>query len=522
MSVYSNTLDSIAVLRGENELHIVVVNYNNLGYTKDVVMDLIANTADFDLTIIDQNSSEAGTKDYLKELDSAWKSERRTLNIVCNNANTPLNWVWNWFAERAVNAKYMCYLNNDIRLPRNFVSDTVEVFHREPNCGIVVHSTNLLTSKVLDELSYMKLKGHHMQGWDFTIHRDIYKPIDRKYELFFGDNWLFSHVYEMGYDVFGCYSSPILHYKSKTVNKKKNVSDIFQKETLIWSRDNNAVIRLGFVLNFSLRDCLDTQRMLRIILNNYKGEHICYKVNFGDYDENTEPYCITDGWRYFLLTDNHNIKANFTTLLFPQKTEDSNVRSQRKYKILPKLVFGSEYDEILYLDSSIEVFGPFDKLIKENNIDADIAIPLHPNRSCLYKEGAVCIERKKDSDDIINQQMQRYRDEGFPEDYGLYETGIIYRRSTPRVQSLMDMWWKELSCGSFRDQLSLTFSMWKLNINVTPLPCKLYSNKRYFSLHMHGQRKNKKTTKENKRTSITQKTKKIKGKIVSNIKYYEY
>lgn len=293
MPIYSETLDSIAVLRGENELHIVVVNYNNLGYTRDVVSDLIANKGVFDLTIVDQNSSEGGTKEYLDELTNSWKSERRVLNIVRNDANTPLNWVWNWFAERAVNAKYLGYLNNDIRLPRNFVSDTIEVFHREPNCGIVVHSTNILTSKVSEELSYMKLRGNHMQGWDFTIRKDIYNPIDRKYELFYGDNWVFSHVYEMGYDVFGCYSSPILHYASKTIKKMPDYHRKYENEGKLWKSERNFISTFGFDESFSSRWIVDTntetmrtivvgvqnnRKLKSIIIRNYMNTNLLQRT----------------------------------------------------------------------------------------------------------------------------------------------------------------------------------------------------------------------------------------------------
>jgi GT2 family glycosyltransferase len=41
-----------------NKLHILIVNINNLEYTKNCISDLILQTSDFDLTIFDQNSTE--------------------------------------------------------------------------------------------------------------------------------------------------------------------------------------------------------------------------------------------------------------------------------------------------------------------------------------------------------------------------------------------------------------------------------------------------------------------------------
>jgi len=51
-----------------------------------------------------------------------------------------------------------------------------------------------------------------------------------------------------------------------------------------------------------------------------------------------------------------------------------------------------------------------------------------------------------------------------PKKFGLYETGVFYRSlRDERVDKLMDMWADELINNSHRDQLSLTYCIWKLN-----------------------------------------------------------
>ena len=50
------------------DISVLVVNLNNLQFTKDCISDLMSQDCEFNLTIIDQNSSEEGTKEYFKNL----------------------------------------------------------------------------------------------------------------------------------------------------------------------------------------------------------------------------------------------------------------------------------------------------------------------------------------------------------------------------------------------------------------------------------------------------------------------
>jgi GT2 family glycosyltransferase len=51
-------------------ISVLVVNLNNLQFTKDCVNDLMSQDCEFNLTIVDQNSSEEGTKEYFSTLPS--------------------------------------------------------------------------------------------------------------------------------------------------------------------------------------------------------------------------------------------------------------------------------------------------------------------------------------------------------------------------------------------------------------------------------------------------------------------
>jgi len=56
---------------------------------------------------------------------------------------------------------------------------------------------------------------------------------------------------------------------------------------------------------------------------------------------------------------------------------------------------------------------------------------------------------------------------GFPASYGLNETNIVYRRhKNPEIIRVMDEWWAMIEKYSKRDQLALSFILWKHGITV--------------------------------------------------------
>jgi Protein of unknown function (DUF616) len=136
----------------------------------------------------------------------------------------------------------------------------------------------------------------------------------------------------------------------------------------------------------------------------------------------------------------------------------------------------------LWVDGSI-VFDPctdLGALAEEHLKDADIAVMKHPDRDCVYQEAKACIERDKDDPDTIVAQTVRYSQDGYPSNYLLSETGVMFRRNTPRVLRFCSMWWDEVTRGSRRDQISFPYVAWKLKMPYKQI------EKRFYTVHPHG------------------------------------
>ena len=71
-------------------------------------------------------------------------------------------------------------------------------------------------------------------------------------------------------------------------------------------------------------------------------------------------------------------------------------------------------------------------------------------------------ELKKEDTKICEELYWRYKEEGVPENIGMYETNVIVSHPDDNiVQMIFNEWWKEIEHNSKRDQLSLTYVLWK-------------------------------------------------------------
>jgi hypothetical protein len=156
----------------------------------------------------------------------------------------------------------------------------------------------------------------------------------------------------------------------------------------------------------------------------------------------------------------------------------------------PHKVLG-EYDVSLYIDGSIRVVGDVHELILNSfGSLASVYMYEHPARRCVYREAEIVSSISHDWIWNIAKQMRRYRREGFPTDYGLFEANVIIRRHDDAMERLMTKWWDEYLRGVRRDQLSLTYCAWKESVEIRSLGLSdaRFTN-RYFSFREHPRKR---------------------------------
>lgn len=193
-------------------------------------------------------------------------------------------------------------------------------------------------------------------------------------------------------------------------------------------------------------------------------DRVVYTGIFDDYDVLTDPDSPSSEIDYLCFTDDPDVESAVWTPVLVESDDLSGSELNRAVKILPHKFLRS-YDCSLYVDGNIKIRCDVARLFDEYLTDQAMALPPHPKRNCVYEEADACIEAGKGAPEEINEQMQRYRRQGFPEDAGLPENSMLLRRHhAPPVKRTMETWWEEFRRGSSRDQLSFVYAAWETEL----------------------------------------------------------
>lgn len=208
----------------------------------------------------------------------------------------------------------------------------------------------------------------------------------------------------------------------------------------------------------------------------------------GAYDALRPPARVEPDIDYFCFSDSLPTSSGW----LPVAIEDcrhTGAAANRWVKIRPHAQPRLDaYDATLYIDGSIEIVGGLHGFIDACLArDESVLMYDHPFRDCVYDEALACARAGLDSIGRIGRQARAMRAAGFPEHQGLFEAGVIFRRHSPQVASLMDDWWAAFLAGARRDQLSLPFVAWRRGIRIGSLG---RSDPRFghevFKLHRHS------------------------------------
>jgi hypothetical protein len=222
---------------------------------------------------------------------------------------------------------------------------------------------------------------------------------------------------------------------------------------------------------------------------------VVYTCITGHYDRLISHGYVCGQWDYICFTDNQELlrKGHRQWKVYPlQFTALDHGRNSRWHKVFPDLILPT-YDVSLYVDANIDIIAPdlFEYVNEMLLGKPEEILAIHPHycRNCIYKEAQECLRLQLDDPDIINQHVMRLRELHYPENNGLQENNIIYRRhQSSRVKQLMEEWWWWIENHSKRDQLSFNYVLWKQNFKVHPFQKQFARNLKYGIVFPHMER----------------------------------
>lgn len=181
-----------------------------------------------------------------------------------------------------------------------------------------------------------------------------------------------------------------------------------------------------------------------------------YTVITDNYDYPFDHSIKAAGFDYICFTDNP-VQSDFWEMRpIPEDIADlSPVRQNRAIKIRPH-IYLPEYDYSIYIDANYD-------LKSYPSVSGKIfSVNKHERRNCLYDEAQVCIYKNLDDIKTIQSQVDLYRANNMPKNYGLWHCNYMARyHNDPDCISIMNDWWEEVKNGSFRDQISLPYVLWQ-------------------------------------------------------------
>ena len=199
-------------------------------------------------------------------------------------------------------------------------------------------------------------------------------------------------------------------------------------------------------------------------VSQLSNSNILYTSIIGKYDSLKEPTIKTKGWDYVCYTNEPSITSDFWQIK-PIPSRYQNIPDPKRIASLLKIehynVVEEDYNTIIYVDGAVKVNVDLNKFLEFHNFgDYDFGIPTHLSRNCLYEEAEIC--KSLDDPALIDQQVQRYREAGYPRQNGLWATtGMIKNNKSSALKKACEIWSEEYTLGCKRDQVSLNYAFWK-------------------------------------------------------------
>ncbi len=375
---------------------------------------------------------------------------------------------------------YLIFLDIECCVDPNFLSPLIEIFERAPWTGLVG------CLRIVDYAKEERASDWtHISSSAMAIRRELWNSLngldsglgDKTWE----DQDLCLRVKSLGYTIRVSSESKVIYRPSKTQTgafQRLTSERYFHQRWLSQKQQQQ-------ILTPSNEDSAQPKPIL-----THPSQAVIYSAVAGAYDRlNSSPEILSD-------TDHVAFMDKESFALQPppspwrvksiEHTQSDPNRMAKVYKILPHIFF-PEKEYSLWIDGSVSLKIPFtmSRLIELYLSKTDLCIFRHSSRNCIYEEAKVCKVKKLDSTQLIEDQISRYKKQGYPKNAGLVEATIILRRHSPELIEFCQSWWEEISLGSRRDQLSFNYVARKLNFQYTFFPLNIHAPNGLFSKGLH-------------------------------------
>jgi len=210
-----------------------------------------------------------------------------------------------------------------------------------------------------------------------------------------------------------------------------------------------------------------------------------YTAIFGGFDNLVTQPPIADV-KYTCFTDNPSLQCGDWNIVVRDdilRNEEPRLRA-KYFKVMSHEFFD---DLSIWIDGNIQIrFGPkrYTNFIPDlsSYIKNGLALYKHPSRTCIYEEEVVSKGLRKYNNAKMYNQVEAYRKEGMPENFGLWACGVLFRNNDSK--KINELWWNEITKYTIQDQLSFAYLVWKHKLDIGVIDRDIF-DQRYFYLLRH-------------------------------------
>ena len=325
---------------------IVIPIWNQPALTKDCIESIFKNTvsSDYRIILVD-NASDDETKNYLQGINKLWP---RQMTLIRNEKNLGFVKAVNQ-GIAASSAAYVCLLNNDTLVTKNWLKEMIAIAESADDIGIVNPSSNNLGQKPAGgeplELYAEKMSKESGQsielgaavGFCMLIKRKVIEKIGAFDEIYgmgnFEDTDFSRRAVKAGYRCVRACGAYVHHRENTSFNKVKTFEDDFKRNREIYEFRWGKPKRIAYIL-----DKIDTNSLKKMNVEAMNlarnGSWIWYFVKdpiVMPRHSNIIIKYFPDSWFY--------PKVVFTILKKKKKFSEIVVREERIGKFLAALSF---------------------------------------------------------------------------------------------------------------------------------------------------------------------------------------
>lgn len=173
----------------------------------------------------------------------------------------------------------------------------------------------------------------------------------------------------------------------------------------------------------------------------------------------SQPEYINVHWDYICFTDEQD-KWNTRDGVWEFRKLDATEEAYYYYKLMPHKVLG-EYDYSIWINPQIQIIGELERFYKIYGQGSTfLGIPAYVQDN-LYE--ALRTNLRADDENIeLRRILYQFREEGFPEHFGMINTNLIYRSHRDEVlKNVMDTWWRQAQRCSQLREFGFAYAAWK-------------------------------------------------------------